>query len=127
MSCLAPRGLAQVTEKLKAVQTRYAISGSWAAAQFAPVASPRLLLCYTDNAAEIARDLELKPGETGASVVLVTPFDPVVFERTLKKKGVTVSTLSQVAVDLQTSPGRGPNEDEALVEWMQQNENVWRT
>jgi hypothetical protein len=25
-----------------------------------------------------------------------------------------------------TSPGRGPNEGEALMQWMQENENAWR-
>ncbi len=124
---LAARGLAQLNEKLKAVRTRYAVSGSWAAAQFAPVAPPRLLLCYTDSAAAIARDLELRLSDTGANVALLTPFDPVVFERTSQKKGITIAALSQVAVDLLTSPGRGPNEGEALMEWMRDNQHVWRT
>jgi hypothetical protein len=57
----------------------------------------------------------------------VTPFDPVVYERTSQKKGVTVAGLSQMAVDLLISPGRGPNEGEALLEWMRENEHVWRT
>ena len=52
--------------------------------------------------------------------------DDIVFERTSTKGGVTVAALSQVAADLLTSPGRGPNEAEALMDWMQQNEGAWR-
>ena len=55
------------------------------------------------------------------------PFDPVIFERTSQKKGVTVAAMSQIAADLLTSPGRGPNEAEALIEWMGEHENVWRS
>jgi hypothetical protein len=124
---LAPRGLAPVTEKLRTGSSRYAVSGSWAATQFAPVAPARLLLCYTDDPEAMARELELRPTDAGANVALVTPFDPIVYQRTSQKKGITVAGLSQIAVDLLTSPGRGPNEGEALLEWMRENEHVWRT
>jgi hypothetical protein len=40
--------------------------------------------------------------------------------------GVRGLALSQVAADLLTSPGRGPNEAEALMEWMRNNEDSWR-
>ncbi len=124
---LAARGLAPTTEKLKTVSARYAVSGSWAATQFASVAPTRLLLCYADDPEALARDLDLRPTEAGANVALVTPYDPIVYERTSQKKGITVAALSQIAVDLLTSPGRGPNEGEALIEWMRANEHVWRT
>jgi hypothetical protein len=124
---LAPRGLTPVAEKLKTASSRYTVSGSWAATQFAPVAPARLLLCYADDPEGIARELDLRPTDAGANVALVTPYDPIVYERTSQKKGVTVAALSQIAVDLLTSPGRGPNEGEALIEWMRANEHVWRT
>jgi hypothetical protein len=124
---LAPRGLASVAERLKTATSRYAVSGSWAATQFAPVAPARLLLCYADDTDTLARELDLRPTEAGANVALVAPYDPIVYERTSQKKGITVAALSQIAVDLLTSPGRGPNEGEALIEWMRANEHVWRT
>lgn len=124
---LSARGLATTVEKLKAVSAPYAVSGSWAATQFAPVAPARLLLCYADDPEALARELDLRQTETGANVALVTPYDPIVYERTSQQKGVTVAALSQVAVDLLTSPGRGPNEGDALIEWMGANEDVWRT
>jgi hypothetical protein len=124
---LAPRGLAQISERLKTLSARYAISGSWAAAQFAPVAPTRLLLCCADDVVAVARALEIRPTEAGANIALVTPSDSVVYERSSQKKGVRVAALSQIAVDLLNSPGRGPNETEALIGWMGENENVWRT
>jgi hypothetical protein len=42
------------------------------------------------------------------------------------KKGITIAALSQIAADLMTSPSRGPNEAEALMQWMQENEDAWR-
>jgi DNA-directed RNA polymerase specialized sigma24 family protein len=51
----------------------------------------------------------------GANVMLLVPFDDVVFERTSKRDGLTVVALSQLAVDLLTSPGRGPSEAEAIL------------
>jgi hypothetical protein len=124
---LAPRGLGPVTERLRARTTHYAVSGSWAASQFAPIAPTRLLLCYADDVPELATELELRPADAGSNVALVRPRDPVVYERTLQRKGVTVAAPSQVAVDLMTSPGRGPNEAEALMEWMAEHEDVWRS
>jgi hypothetical protein len=123
---LAPRGISAVVEKLKGSSARLAVSGSWAAAQIAPVAPPRLLLVYVDKPAAVAIELDLRPTEAGANVALAIPFDPVVYERTSKKSGITIAALSQVAADLLTSPGRGPNEAEALMEWMREHEDAWR-
>lgn len=123
---LAARGLEAVAEGLKGLRLRYAISGSWAAGQFAPTAATRLLLCYVDDVEGLARELDLRPADTGANVVLVTPRDPVVYERTRQKRGLIVAALSQVAVDLLTSPGRGPSEAEALMDWMRDHESAWR-
>ena len=49
------------------------------------------------------------------------------YERTSQKKGVTVVAFTQMAADLLTSPGRGPNEAEALIAWMGEHEHVWRS
>ena len=113
-------------ERLKQSTMRYAVTGSWAAAEVAPVAPPRLLLVYVDRPADAEKALDLRPADVGANVAILTPFDDVVFERTSTKGGVTVAALSQVAADLLTSPGRGPNEGEALMQWMQENEDAWR-
>lgn len=124
---LAPRGFPPVLERLNKSTTRYAVSGSWAAAQFSPVSPTKLLLCYADDTSTLARTLDIRPAEAGANVALVTPFDLVIYERTSQRKGVIVAAPSQIAVDLLGSPGRGPAEADALIEWMRDNENVWRT
>jgi hypothetical protein len=123
---LAARGLSSLVERLRTFKEPYAVSGSWAASQFAPVAPPRLFLCYADRISELAQSLDLKPAEAGSNVALAAPFDSVVYDRTSRKGGIMVSALSQVAADLLTSPGRGPNEAEALMDWMRENEHAWR-
>jgi hypothetical protein len=52
---------------------RYAVTGSWAAAQVAPVAPPRLLMAYVDRPAVVEQELDLRPTEAGANVALLTP------------------------------------------------------
>lgn len=126
-SYLEPRGFPILIEKLAKVDFRYAVTGSFVASKIAPVASPRLLICYVDDRRRAAEYLDLRPTEVGANVILVQPFDPVVYERSWEREGLKFAALSQVAVDLETSPGRGPAEADALMKWMADNENAWRS
>jgi len=127
---LQPRGLSALLEALRDQATsdglKYAISGSLAAARRAPVAPARLGVVYVERLDEAAQTLGLLPTQTGANVLLVEPFDCVVFERTVLDEGLTYVSPSQAAADLLTSSGRGPEEAEALIEWMLANEEVWR-
>jgi hypothetical protein len=123
---LAARGIPTVIEQLKQLKVRYAVTGSWAAAEVAPVAPPPLLTLYVDRRRDVEQALDLRPADAGANVALFTPLDDVVFERTSATKGITIAAISQIAVDLMTSPGRGPNEAEALMQWMQESEDAWR-
>lgn len=45
----------------------------------------------------------------------------------MNREAITYAAASQVAVDLLTGPGRGPAEGDALIEWMEQNEDAWRS
>jgi hypothetical protein len=126
-SFLAPRGLQNVVDALKKLRAGYTVSGSWAANLLAPVAPAKLLLCYADDVSALAKRLDLRRVETGMNVVLAQPFDPIVADRTTKRDGLSIAAPSQIVVDLMTSPGRGPSEAEALIEWMRQNEDAWRT
>lgn len=127
---LQPRGLPALFDALRGQATsdglKYAISGSLAAARRAPVAPARLAVVYVERLDEAAQTLGLLPTETGANVLLVEPFDGVVFERTVLDEGLMYVSPSQAAADLLTSSGRGPEEAEALIEWMLANEKVWR-
>jgi hypothetical protein len=126
-SYLEPRGLEALSQKLDDVPWRYAVTSSLAAQRFAPVAPARTAVLYVDDATLTAEKLGLHSADAGANVLLVEPFDEVVFERTVERNGLIVAAPSQVAVDLLTGPGREPAEGEALIDWMEKNEDAWRS
>ena len=120
-SFLDPRGIENLLRRLTASRVRYAVTGSLAANRLAPVAPARLAMVYLDDPDLEASALSLTATETGANVMLLVPFDEVVFDRTRTDEGVTYVAPSQAAVDLLTSPGRAPAEGEAVLEWMTRN------
>lgn len=124
---LEPRGLAAITEKLRAATIDYAATGAFAAQCFDPVAPARVAALYVTDAVVAMKSLGLRETDTGANVVLLEPFDPVVFERTVERDGLRCVAPSQLAVDLLTGPGREPSEGEQMLNWMKKNENAWRT
>lgn len=125
-SFIEPRGLSGFMERLKAERSRYAVTGSMAATQWAPIAPPRLLVVYTENAEALAKGLGLRPTDTGANVILIKPADDYVFGGATHREGISYAALTQVAADLLTSPGRGPAEGDELLTWMRDHEEVWR-
>lgn len=120
-SFLDPRGIANLLRRLPTSRARYAVTGSLAANRLAPIAPARLAMVYLDDPDQAANDLNLTATEAGANVMLLAPFDDIVFERTRTDEGVTYVAPSQAAVDLLTSPGRSPAEGEAVLEWMTRN------
>lgn len=123
---LEPRGLAALLSRLKQLDIRYAITGTLAAARFAPIVSPRLATVYTEDAKRAASVLGLRPAETGANVILIEPNDYSVFEGTLRQDDLLFVPPSLAAADLLSSVGRGPSEAEELIAWMSKNEDAWR-
>ena len=123
---LEPRGPSVLFDRLREADLRYAVTGSFAAARLAPVAEPRLVTLYAADPESAADRLRLRPAETGGNVVIARPFDPVVFERTESADGITYARVTQVLLDLMTGPGRGPAEAESLLEWMRENEEIWK-
>jgi hypothetical protein len=122
---LAPTGSGQALPTLAEVP-RTAVTGSFAAVRHAPVAAPALLTVYCDNVDAAVGALDLIPADEGANVVLLRPFDPVVWRGTDEQDGVRYVAVSQAAADCLTGNGRMPSEGEALVEWMLANEHEWR-
>jgi len=127
-SFIEPRGLGALAPRL-AKLPRYAVTGSMAVP--GGVAPARLAMVYVESAEDAARMLELVPADAGQNVWLLEPYDPVVFERTqsitsASGASLVVAAPSQVVADLMTSPGRGPQEAEALIERMKGNEDAWR-
>ena len=125
-SYLEPRGLDALLRKLATTATRYALTGSLAAARLAPIAAPRLATLYVDDIASMAQSLQLRPAESGANILLVQPYDAVVYDRTATLDDLTYAAPSQAVADLLTSPGRSPAEGEELLRWMEAHEAVWR-
>ena len=123
---LEPRGTEALFARLREAAFRYTVTGSFAGYRLAPVAQPRLATLYVEDPETEAETLGLRPAETGANVLLVVPFDPVVFERAERDNGIAYTRVTQTLLDLMTGPGRGPAEADALLEWMRKNEDIWR-
>ena len=123
---LEPRGARALLGRLRDASFRYTVTGSFAANRLAPVAEPRLVALFADDPETTAESLGLRPAETGGNVLILKPFDPVVFERAEYDNDITYARVTQVLLDLMTGPGRGPAEAEALLEWMRDNEEQWK-
>lgn len=124
---LEPRGLPALASKLRTLERRYALTGSLALPDEVSVAPARLAMIYTRDVAGLASDLDLRPTEMGSNVLLLEPFDDVVFARTAYRQDLVAVACSQLAADLLTGPGRAPTEAEELLAWMKDNADAWRT
>ncbi|MEX1181994.1 MAG: helix-turn-helix domain-containing protein [Gemmatimonadota bacterium] len=123
---LAPRGVPWLRDRLETFSGRYAVTGVAAVPREVQVTAAPLLTCYVDSAESSAAELELHTAEAGANVILLEPFDDVVYERTRVVHGFIAVALSQCAADLLTGTGREPAQGETLMNWMAEHENVWR-
>lgn len=125
-SFIAKGGASKALSELPRITSRVAVTGSFAASPLAPVAAPTLLTVFCTDAASTAAELDLLPADEGANVVLLRPFDPVVWERTTERDGVTYVAPSQIVLDCLAGIGRMPAEGQALLDWMTRNEASWR-
>lgn len=123
---LEPRGIQALLGKVRG-NASVVVTGSLAASIVAPYAAPALGTLYVREIGPAQREFGWPDAPAGANVMLVEPFSPVAFKRSWDRDGINYAALSQVAADLLTSPGRGPSEGEALIDWMTKNENAWRT
>lgn len=127
---LAAGGPVRALEALRGLPGDQAVvvTGSFAAVRKAPVAAPALLCAYCRDPSQAAQTLHLFPADVGAGphVVLLRPFDDVVWQRAERDGGISYAAVSQVAVDCLTGNGRMPAEGEALLGWMLNHEDDWR-
>lgn len=126
LGLLASRGIESIEKQLRGWDGRYAVSGSMAAAQWAPYAESRLALVYTADADALQAQLGIREAPSRPNVLLIEPDDDYVFMRTGERDGLSFAAPSQVAVDLLVGPGRNPEEGRELIRWMQANEPRWR-
>jgi len=123
---LEPRGPRALEARLREFDAPYAVTGSLAAARRAEVAPAALAAVYVPNIEKAASRLGLREAPSGGNAVFLEPLADLAFERTWDQDGITFAALPQVAADLLTSPGRGPAEAQALIEWMDGNQDAWR-
>lgn len=126
---IAPRGLDSFLDRVRGRgRSDYAITGSVAAATWAPYAPARTAMVYCAHPEEAASEWGLRATDRGANVLLAAPNFDVALQRSVETDGgLLMAAPTQVAVDLMTGPGRSPSEAEELVKWMERNEDTWRT
>ncbi|MBA2731053.1 MAG: hypothetical protein H0U48_09930 [Euzebyaceae bacterium] len=83
-------------------------------------------MVYVDHSSNSADEFDLRPTDAGANVILLEPYDDVVFERLVEHNGLKLVNPSQLAVDLLTGPGRSPSEGQELLAWMKEHTDAWR-
>jgi len=74
----------------------------------------------------LARVGRLLPATNGANIVLLEPYDPIVFDRTVTADEIPNVSVAQAALNCLTGNARMPAEGEALLAWMRKNEPRWR-
>jgi hypothetical protein len=127
LPCLAPRGLEVFTGLLPEYGGRFAITGTLAVPTGASVVPSRVAICYIDDPEGALGPLGLRRVEAGANVLLLKPFDTVVYQRSRAEGQLVLVALSQCLADLMTGGGRDPVAAETLREWMARNEDAWRS
>jgi hypothetical protein len=104
----------------------YAVTGSFAAARIEAVTAPAGLAVYSPKPDALVTVLNLLPADQGADVRLVRPADDGVFARLSTSDRIRWVAPSQVVLDCLGGTGRMPQEGEAVLKWMIENEGVWR-
>jgi len=124
---IEPRGLERLLAKLASEKkAEYVITGSLAANVYAPYATPRLAMIYSKNPYELIGSLGLTPTEADTNVLIASTEYEIFFNKPKTINGIKYAPPTLVALDLLTSPGRGPSEGEELLNWMEVNQSEWK-
>lgn len=125
-SFVSPNGARNALERLGATKEWALVTGSFAAVRLAPIAAPALLVAYSMRPDDLASELNLRPVNEGADVVIVRPENPGVFRGAKEDGEVAWAAPSQIAIDCFSGSGRMPSEGQAVIEWMALKEDQWR-
>jgi hypothetical protein len=123
---IAPKGIQDVLKKLKGL-SGYAITGSVAASNWYPHAAAQNLFLYSDTPQKLALTLGLMESDSGADVVINRPSFQGVYQQMTEFDKLQFVAPSQIAIDLLGGPSRNPEEGKMLLNWMLQNESLWRS
>ncbi len=127
---LAPRGLHRLMRDLGSYRGPYAATGSAALRAYLPeeqaaVTPVSMLTLFVTDAVVARRDLHVRRVDRGANVLLVEPFDPVVYKNTTFLDGVRCVSPGQAVADLLTGPGRGSEEAAQLLGVLADTDEEW--
>lgn len=133
---VAPMGIQPVIDRLVETEGFVAgqevlVTGSYAARPVAPVAVGGQLMLYTahrDDASmtRLTHELHLMPVPEAADVLLLSPWDLSVWHRPVRYDRYWQVGFSQLVLDCLSGPGRMPAEGEKVLEFMMENEGIWR-
>lgn len=127
---LAPRGIDRVLRDLADYRRPYALTGAAAlrahlppdAAAVAPLA---LLAVFVDDAVTVQQELKLRSTDRGSNVLLIEPFDQVVYRESIVRDRLRHVSPGQTAADLLAGPGRSPEEGRQLVDSLATKDKEW--
>ncbi|HEX7308449.1 hypothetical protein [Lentzea sp.] len=130
ITTLDPRGLDHALSTLRTADSRVALTGSAAARAYLPVGlvavAPLLSLSlYAEDPIGIMGLLGLRPVERGVNVLVMRPYDEVVFAKSRNVDGLDYTAPAQAVADLVTGPGRSTEEAEQLLAVLGDTEAGW--
>lgn len=130
VATLDPRGLTHALNALPSLSTRIAVTGSAAARVYLPgnlvSVSPLVSLnLYAEDPIGLIDQLGLKVVERGTNVLVMRPYDEVVYTRSRRVEGIDYAVPAQVLADLLTGPGRASEEAEQLLAALESSEPGW--
>ncbi|MFD5826570.1 type IV toxin-antitoxin system AbiEi family antitoxin [Lentzea sp. NPDC060358] len=131
IATLDPRGLGHALTSLRGVGSRVVVTGSAAARAYLPhdlaAVSPLVSLSlYAEDPIGLMEHLNLRTVERGTNVLVMRPYDDVVFARSRRIEGLEYAAPAQVVVDLLTGPGRSTEEAEQLLAVLESDEPGWK-
>lgn len=131
ITTLDPRGLSHALEMLRETDFRVALTGSAAARAYLPqgltAVSPLVSLSlYAEDPIGLIDRLGLRSVERGMNVLVMRPYDDIVYARSRRIEGLDYAAPAQVVADLLTGPGRSTEEAEQLMAVLETSEVGWK-
>lgn len=130
MTALDPRGLSHALNALTSAGDRVVVTGSAAARAYLPEGvtpvSPIVSLnLYAEDPIRVMEQMGLKTVDRGTNVLVMRPYDEVVYAKSRVVDGIRLAAPAQVAADLLTGPGRSSEEAEQLMAVLAAGEPGW--